>query len=367
MKQRYYLFRRGRVFYFQDGETGRQTSLRTVDRRKAERILLAKNEASEQPALNLSLARAYLTAHNAEMVNRTWEDVMQELASHGVDSTQERSRREFRSAAYDPIRSRRIIETRSEDFLAVLRAGGRATNHYLRRLQNLALGLGWLPWTVLSQSCWPKQPPRPKRGITGEEHKAILAAEAPGERRLYYDFLWETGTSQTDAAKMDAENVDWEQGLLVYFRQKLRGRAAPPAQLVIGPRLAEILEQLPKEGPLFPKIQQLSANHRAAEFNRRCRLLGIKGVSLHSYRYAWAERAMVCGYPERFAQVALGHNSRAVHHAYAKQARVKVPSLEEFAAAASDKVVALPGPRTRQPSGRSDGIDVKSSRGGSDL
>lgn len=295
MKQRFYRFRRGRVFYVQDGETGRQTSLRTVDRQKAERILLAKNEASKQPALNLSLARAYLTAHNAEMVNRTWKDVMQELASHGVDSTQERSRREFRSAAYDPIRSRRIIETRSEDFLAVLRAGGRATNHYLRRLQNLALGLGWLPWTVLSQSRWPKQQPRPKRGITWEEHQAILAAEAPGERRLYYDFLWETGTSQTDAAKMDAENVDWEQGLVVYSRQKLRGRAAPPAQLVIGPRLAEILEQLPKEGPLFPKMQQLSANHRAAEFNRRCRLLGIKGVSLHSYRYAWAERAMVCG------------------------------------------------------------------------
>lgn len=53
-------------------------------------------------------------------------------------------------------------------------------------------------------------------------------------------------------------------------------------------------------------------------------------MSLHSYRYAWAERALKCGYPERFAQQALGHNSKAVHHAYAKHAEVTVPSLDDW-------------------------------------
>ena len=42
-----------------------------------------------------------------------------------------------------------------------------------------------------------------------------------------------------------------------------------------------------------------------------------------SYRYAWAERAMRLGYSERGAQAALGHNSRAVHQAYAKKAQVE--------------------------------------------
>jgi hypothetical protein len=37
-----------------------------------------------------------------------------------------------------------------------------------------------------------------------------------------------------------------------------------------------------------------------------------------------------CGYPERFAQQALGHNSKAVHHAYSKHAEVTVPSLDEW-------------------------------------
>jgi hypothetical protein len=36
------------------------------------------------------------------------------------------------------------------------------------------------------------------------------------------------------------------------------------------------------------------------------------------------------GFPERFAQQALGHNSMAVHRAYAKHAEVTVPSLADW-------------------------------------
>lgn len=70
--------------------------------------------------------------------------------------------------------------------------------------------------------------------------------------------------------------------------------------------------------------------HRATEFRQRCEGLGIQGVTLHSYRYAWAERAIIAGYPERFAQLALGHNSKAVHRAYAKRAQVTLPPLEDY-------------------------------------
>jgi integrase len=59
----------------------------------------------------------------------------------------------------------------------------------------------------------------------------------------------------------------------------------------------------------------VDGGERATEFRQRIVGLGIEGVSLHSYRYACAERALKGGYPERFAQQALGHSSRAVHHA----------------------------------------------------
>jgi hypothetical protein len=35
-------------------------------------------------------------------------------------------------------------------------------------------------------------------------------------------------------------------------------------------------------------------------------------------------------YPERLPQAALGHNSKAIHRAYAKKAHVLIPTLEEY-------------------------------------
>jgi integrase len=97
-----------------------------------------------------------------------------------------------------------------------------------------------------------------------------------------------------------------------------------------GEEVAEILNHRPKAGPLFPYLRTVRPGDRATEFKQRCQGLKIKGVTLHSYRYAWAERALQCGYPERFAQQALGHNSKAVHHAYSKHAEVTVPSLDDW-------------------------------------
>ena len=69
---------------------------------------------------------------------------------------------------------------------------------------------------------------------------------------------------------------------------------------------------LPRSGPLFPKLKSMREAHRSTEFRRACRRLKLCGITLHSYRYSWAERARSCGYPERFAQEALGHQSKAL-------------------------------------------------------
>jgi hypothetical protein len=48
-------------------------------------------------------------------------------------------------------------------------------------------------------------------------------------------------------------------------------------------------------------------------------------------------------YPKRFAQEALGHNSKTVHRAYARRAQVKLPSLESYEwQAAGDRIIRLP-------------------------
>ena len=99
-----------------------------------------------------------------------------------------------------------------------------------------------------------------------------------------------------------------------------------------------LLQSLPKSGPFFPGMARIKENHRAKMFIKRLETVGITGISMHSYRYAWAERAKTVGMPERFAQQALGHSSKAFARAYSKKAKVIVPSLEDYEA----KIVPLP-------------------------
>ena len=339
---KYRLFRRHNgVFYWQDNGSKKQGTLRTTDKREAEGLLHAMNESHRQPTLNLNLARAYLAAHDPKMALRTWQAVMDEMAMHGIPSTQTRCARGFRSKAYDAIRKKPLVQTNAGDLLAVVHANGNCVAHYLRRLHNLALDLGWLPWPILAKRAWPKIRSQSKRAITAEEHAAVIASERNPERRAYYDLLYETGAAQTDAANLTAEDIDWQNGVLVYRRKKL-GPFSEPCRLTLGKKLRTLLTRVPSSGDLFPNIKRTSANHRSAEFRRRCRIAGIAGVSLHSYRHAWAQRAKVCGYPQRFAQAALGHSSRAVHEAYARGAFVVCPSLDEYQAIAAQKVINMP-------------------------
>jgi len=350
MKNRYRLYRRrrGGCYYAHDGVTGKQESLKTRNRPAAQRLLAAKNAAVEQPQLNLALARAYLTAHDPKMLTRRWQEVMDFYASRGRDSTRDRSTRAFQGTAFNSLRNRVVIETVADDFLAVMNGRGPSIAHYLRRLQNLAVDLGWLPWPVLAKAAWPKICGATKRAITEAEFQRIIAAEGNDERRRYYRLLWEIGSAQADAAMLTAEQVNWQEMTLNYPRQKLRDGSVP-CVISIGPSLAELLGELPDSGPLFPTLRLVGSKERAAEFRRRCRVVGIVGITLHSFRYAWAQRAYQRGYPERFAQAALGHSSKAVHWAYSRGARVKCPSLEEFQAG-EQKIVAFKqadGPRNQ--------------------
>jgi len=79
MQNRYYLYQRrsSGVYFIQDRFAKKHESLRTKDGVQAERLFNARNQAAEQPTLNISLAKAYLSASSPELVNRTWQDVLQ--------------------------------------------------------------------------------------------------------------------------------------------------------------------------------------------------------------------------------------------------------------------------------------------------
>ena len=341
---RYRLFcRASGVYYQQDTTTGTQVSLRTKDKHVAHEKLRAVNESLVQPQLNLDLARIYLRAHDDAIGQRTWAEVIKVYSERGRDTSRQRCERAFAGRDFDGLRERLLIHTKAEHLLAVLKTGKPSVNHYLRRLVHHAEDLGWLPWTIMAKAAWPRIKKGKKRGITTEEHQRIIEAEKNVERRAFYELLWLSGGSQGDIASLERENIQGD--LLVYQRKKLVVDA-PPSCLRMGAKMKALLSDLPTKGTLFPSLAKQKSNDRSAEFRRRCRLLGINGVSLHSYRYAWAGRAAKVGYPQRFAQAALGHGSTAVHTSYHNHQVVTVPPLEDYES--DEKLIPFP-PITKTP------------------
>ena len=326
MKTKYTLFRRNGIYYSQDSGTGQQKSLRTRDEADALQLLNARNEAHRQPVLNLHLARAYLTASDPAFVERTWQTVMEQLQARGKDSSRERYASVFKSPSFDGLRNKKLLETTADDFFGVFKQNKVAITYFLKRLHNFALSLGWIALPIVAPYLWPKYEPKDRRGITLDEHQSVLAKEKQAEWKLFLEMLWETGAAQSDAANFKAEDIDWQTRTISYFRQK----TGSLAQFTISQKLETVLSHLPTTGALFPNLSTRSESDRASRFRRRCEKAGVAGVTLHCYRYAWAERAKVVGMPERFAQAALGHNSKAIHRAYAKKAVIIAPSLEDY-------------------------------------
>ena len=201
MRKRFRLYKKnGGRYYIHDEVTGKQDSLHTSDRATAVRLFHSRQEAEQQPAVNLQIARAYLAASDPKIATRNWQFVMDELVKLKKDQTQHRWQTTIRDKAFDSIRHQPLLETRPEHFLRVLEAGKVSTNVYLRRIHNFALDMTWLPWPVLAKKRWPAVEFKEKRGITLAEHLAIVARENNPERKAFYKLAWHLGASQSDLA-----------------------------------------------------------------------------------------------------------------------------------------------------------------------
>jgi integrase len=321
---------RGGIYYCVDKTTGKRTSLQTTNQDEARQVVEAKNTAERQPVLNLQIAKAYIAGTDSGITSRTWQQAIESVTNTKQGANKERWLRVVKDRALAPLLPRVIIETQGEVLLKVLQSGTVSTNVYLRRLHNFCLDMSWLPWPLIPKRQWPAVRFKDKRAITLQEHSQIVAREKNPERKAFYQLAWHLGASQSDLAHLQAEDVDWPARIICFFRMKTRWRNQTPPQIRFGREVEAIVETLPKTGSLFPYLAAVRPGDRATEFKQRCAGLGIQGVTLHSYRYAWAERAKTAGYPERFAQMALGHNSKAWARAYSKKAQVTLPPLEEY-------------------------------------
>src|SRR6266853_6460484 len=215
MKNRYHVsLRPWGVYYCEDLVTKKQATLKPRDKEEAFRLVAAKNENEEAPAFSLHLARVYWKAGDPAAAKRTWQQVMDEIPKLKTGDTQARWLVAIKDKALATIRDLVVLQTQADHFLKVLEKGGVSTNIYLRRIHNFALDMNWLPWPVLPKKRWPVIKFKEKRGITWEEHQAIVTREQNPERKAFYQLAWHLGASQSDIAFLEAENIDWESNVI---------------------------------------------------------------------------------------------------------------------------------------------------------
>ncbi len=253
------------MFYWNDSVSNKRGSLGTKDRHEAQNLVNARNEAIRHSEMNLQIAQVYLQHSDPALAGRTWQHVMEKVASLKTGATRERWGHAIADRAYDLIRNRKLVETTSEHFLAVLRNGSVSTNVYLRRVHNFAIGMHWLPWPVLPKLQGPPLRFKEKRAITFAEHARIVAREKNPELRAFYELLWHVGGSQSDVANLTAEDIHWPDRTISFQRCKTK----VPVVISFGAVAAAVLQTLPRFGRLFPWLSGLHEKHRAKHFSKR--------------------------------------------------------------------------------------------------
>jgi hypothetical protein len=137
---------------------------------------------------------------------------------------------------------------------------------------------------------------------------------------------WHIGGSQSDVAHLEAEDIGKTKPRVSSVLKLARRKSFISAAR--WPRCSKTCRG--RDVMLFPRLAAMDEKTPCITFPDDMPSPSDQSISLHSYRYAWAERAKTAGYPERFAREALGHNSKAVHRAYARRAQVKISSLEDY-------------------------------------
>ena len=292
MKNRFILFRRAGVFYYEDTTTGKQLSLRTKIESEAQTLLHAKNESVRQPALNLHIAKAYLAGTDSAMTTRTWPQAIDSLIGTKEGANQHRWRTAAKDKALLPLLPHVIIETPRRTVVARVESGHRFDQRLFAPVAQFLCGLELVAVALDSQAAMAgRQIQGEARYHPGGTPEDPRRRGEPGAEKLLSVVL-ALGRSQGDLASLKGEDVNWTAGTVSFFRHK----TGTPVMVHLGKESLNLLKDLPGEGVLFPYLSSVRANDRATEFKSRCRQLGIQGVTLHGYRYAWAERAKTAGF-----------------------------------------------------------------------
>jgi len=159
MQDKFRLYRRRNgMFYAEEYQSRHRESLQTKDEVEARRLIAAKNQAATQPVFNLEMEKVYLKAHDQQFCERTWSLVSDAVQHTYEGPTKARWEKFIRSEPVQGLVEKKLIQTTSSDFLAVLNhpEAGVSTNVFLRILPHSIniTGNPDVPASTYAKSSW---------------------------------------------------------------------------------------------------------------------------------------------------------------------------------------------------------------------
>ena len=90
---------------------------------------------------------------------------------------------------------------------------------------------------------------------------------------------------------------------------------------------------------VFPESRSTKRQDTGIKVSEGCRPAGFTDISLHSYRYAWAQRAKSLRDANARSHGAPGPRSKAIHHAYSDKAEIVSLPLEFYEKQWKEKII----------------------------
>ncbi len=307
------LFRRKNGYWYVRFERGKERSLRTKDRRLAERLF----KEIQKEALRGRLV--FLEKEQKIDLKTFSKEYLQWAVYYKSPETVRRDKLALNNllqiVGNKPLRGISVRDV--EKFFAVCLERGRKQSginvdyRHLKAAFNKALEWGYIKSNPFSRIKPLKVPKEPPRYLSPEEVLRVL--EALKDDPDFHDivlFTLETGCRRQEILRLTTEDLDFEHGF-VYIRGKgNKVRAVPMTS-----RIRELLKRRcdGRKGKVFPAWHKDTITKKWKKLMKR---LGMD-YRFHHLRHTTASWLAIQGVPLQFIQELLGHSSVTVTQIYA--------------------------------------------------
>ncbi len=308
------LFKRSNGYWYVRFARGQERSLRTKDKRKAERLFREIQQEALKGRLVLLEKQEKISLSQFMQEYLEWSAPRKAISSYKRDKW---ALEKFKEVIGDkPLRA---VTPRDVDrYFSILLAQGRKPTglnvdyRHLKAAFNKAAEWGYIKENPFARVKPLKVPSKPPRFLSEREVKQVLDYLAQKDREFHDVVLFaiETGCRRKEISNLQVKDIDFETGYI-----RILGKGDKERFIPMTSRLREMFKRRcsSRLGKVFQNWHPDTITHK---WQKTMKALGMK-YRFHDLRHTTASWLAIRGTPLQFIQELLGHSSVQVTQVYA--------------------------------------------------